>query len=271
MSLTIERSQLAARLAMTCLAWGVGHGKVVEAAGNSALPGMTYESLRQLPDWSGWWALPEPFSVEFQRHPPQMKRPEDLTAILAARADPAADPDPARYCRPQQFVGANTPYAPNVEFLFTPGRVTITNESGLVRRIYADGSALPADPDPTDTGTSVGHWRGPTLVIETTGIDPEARFPFSFTQGGVAIGRNVRITERISRHGQHLEIEILIVAPDLLAAPYSRKMVYEHVPNKRRAQAMSICSEHDRAFDPVTGTQRFDLTPPADLPPPPPL
>jgi hypothetical protein len=29
------------------------------------------------------------------------------------------------------------------------------------------------------------------------------------------------------------------------------------------------CVEDDRSIDPVTGKQRFDLTPPADLPPPP--
>jgi hypothetical protein len=32
---------------------------------------------------------------------------------------------------------------------------------------------------------------------------------------------------------------------------------------------ISICSVNDRSFDLTTGTERFDATPPADLPPPP--
>ena len=30
-----------------------------------------------------------------------------------------------------------------------------------------------------------------------------------------------------------------------------------------------VCTDFDRAIDPLTGNQRFDLTPPPDLPPPP--
>ena len=61
-----------------------------------------------------------------------------------------------------------------MEFLFTPGRVTILIETySLVRRIYTDGSAMPAEPDASYQGTSVGNWEGDTLVVETTGILPE--------------------------------------------------------------------------------------------------
>jgi hypothetical protein len=32
---------------------------------------------------------------------------------------------------------------------------------------------------------------------------------------------------------------------------------------------VTFCAENDRAIDPVTGEQRFDMTPPADMAPPP--
>jgi hypothetical protein len=54
--------------------------------------------------------------------------------------------------------------AESVEFLITPGRVTLLNESGLIRRIYTDGRSMPADLSDSSTGTSVGHWEGQTLV-----------------------------------------------------------------------------------------------------------
>ncbi len=101
-----------------------------------------------------------------------------------------------RYCRPLQFTGSSGGFTEAVEFLFTPGRVTITNEMGLIRRIYTDGRALPEAPDATNTGYSVGHWEGPTLVVETVGINPAALYP-NTQQGAVPIGANARISERI--------------------------------------------------------------------------
>lgn len=32
---------------------------------------------------------------------------------------------------------------------------------------------------------------------------------------------------------------------------------------------MSACDANDRSWNPATGTERFDVTPPMDLPPPP--
>ena len=132
-------------------------------------------------------------------------RPADLARLRSARATPDAHADPGRFCRPEQFVGVNVRPAPSIEFLFTPGRVTLTNELGAVRRIYTDGRQLPADIEDSNMGTSIGHWEGQTLVVETTGINPEARFPDP-NPGAIRIGRNAKIMERIALRGEYLEI-----------------------------------------------------------------
>jgi hypothetical protein len=178
------------------------------------------------------------------------------------------DPDPLRYCRRPGFTGYSGGLAESVEFLFTPGRVTLLNESGLIRRIYTDGRSMPADLSDSSTGTSVGHWEGQTLVVETAGIDPAARYP-AVNWGGMPIGRNVRITERISLKGETLQFDIVTIAPDVLTAPDRRTRVYTRWPG-HEAYEVNGCVNVDRAVDPATGLQRFDLTPPADLPPPPP-
>jgi hypothetical protein len=227
------------------------------------------EKGAQLPDWSGWWTLEVRVNDEWEQAPPPL-RPEDLSRFRAVRRDDAA-PDPGRFCRPPQFTGYSGGFTEAVEFLFTPGRVTLANEAGLIRRIYTDGRALPEVPENTNAGTSVGHWDGQTLVVETVGINPAALYPLHTTHGAMRIGRNVKITERMSLQGpDKLQFDIVTVAPDILLAPDRRKRVYNRVAGKTTANEFNLCVDHDRSIDPATGKQRFDLTPPTDLPPPPP-
>jgi hypothetical protein len=225
---------------------------------------------KTLPDWSGWWAYNDSMSLEWMRNPPPLF-PGKLEQRRAAQLRDDEAPDPRRYCRPPQFTGFSDGFIGAVEFLFTPGRVTLTTEAGLIRRIYADGRPLPSDPDPSNTGTSVGHWEGQTLMVETVGIDPEARYP-NQAQGGMPIGRNVRITERIRLIDRDtLELDVQTIAPDVLSKPDRRTRIYKRLEGVHAAREITLCVEYDRAIDPATGKQRFDMTPPADLPPPPPL
>ena len=200
---------------------------------------------------------------ELRRNPPPFK-PEIGAAIQAAAALGSGtdiDPDPLRYCRPLQFTGSSGGFTEAVEFLFTPGRVTITNEMGLIRRIYTDGRALPADPDFTNTGFSVGRWEGQALVVETVGINPEARYP-ARGPGAPAIGADVRITERIFlKDPGTLQFDIVTEAPDVLTQPDRRTRLYTRVP-KTAANEITFCADDDRSIDPGSGKQRFDMTPP---------
>ena len=233
----------------------------------TALPGSSYDSIKSLPDWSGWWGLEGPMPAEMQRVPPPLK-PDLMAAMQKATAGNDGGLRDL-FCRPSEFTGYSGGFVESVEFLFTPGRVTLTNESGLVRRIYTDGRSLPKDVDATTTGTSVGHWEGRTLVVETVGISPKALFPQPYV-GAIPIGRNARVVERITlQDADTLEFDIAMTAPDIFTATDKRTRVYARVP-KRIAQQISFCSNFDRAIDPKTGRQRFDMTPPKDLPPPPP-
>jgi hypothetical protein len=220
-----------------------------------------------LPDWSGLWGHGTPLADELRLNPPPLK-PELLRTRETARvgdSDPVLD----RYCRPLQFTGSSGGFTEAVEFLFTPGRVTITNEMGLVRRIYTDGRAMPTDPAPTNMGVSIGRWEGQTLVVETTAINPQSMYP-TRQQGAVPIGENVRITERIFlKDPSTLQFDITTVAPDVLSQPDRRTRIYSRLA-KTTPTEITFCTEYDRSIDPASGKQRFDMTPPAGLPPPPP-
>jgi hypothetical protein len=244
----------------------VGTGAVT-AAEHDPLPGMTYASLQNLPKWNGWWTLGDNVGAGFARQPPPL-RPELLAKIAVARKNDS-DPDPNRWCRPPQFTGYSGGFVDSVEFLFTPGRVTLTSELGVLRRIYTDGRALPRNVENTNMGTSVGHWEGDTLVVETVGINPHAHFPGN-APGAPEIGQNARVTERIRLKDENtLELEVTLIAPDILTAPDKRTRLYARAP-KKTAREVSFCVDYDRSIDPTSGKQRFDMTPPKDLPPPPP-
>lgn len=262
--MTTRNSIWCAVLAITC---AVAACAARSVPGQSALPGMTYESLRELPAFAGWWEYRgELFSAMLARNPPPL-RPADLEKLRAARVDPDADPDALRFCRPPQFLGASGDLPVNMEVLLTPGRVTITNEGGLIRRIHTDGRPLPAEVEPSSAGYSVGRWQGDVLVIETVGIDPDATFP-PRAPGGSAIGRQAKITERISLESDGtLVFDVTIEAPELFTAPDRRRIPFAR-STQTAARELSACGRFDRAIDPVTGLQRFDLTPPTDLPPP---
>ncbi len=86
---------------------------------------------------------------------------------------------------------------------------------------------------------------------------------------GVKVGPDARIVERISLQDKDTpQIARRVVAPDVLTAPSEMTLVFlrdrDHVFHEA-----SHCAQDDRSIDPESGAQRFDLTPPAALPPPP--
>ena len=233
----------------------------VPAAAQTPTREAAYVALAQLPDWSGWWEVDTPPPQEFRARPAPLK-----PGLVSAGPLPV---DAQRYCRPQTFTGYSGGFTEAVEFLFTPGRVTLTNEHGLVRRIYTDGRAVPADADPSNAGISIGRWEGRTLIVETTHINPRARYPLSRPRDA-PIGANARVTERIFLKDENtLQIDVVTVAPDALTEPDRRTRVYKRSP-KTMPTETTFCTDDDRSIEPSSGQERFDLTPPPDLPPPPP-
>ena len=245
------------------------------AAAQAAAPGMSYESLAALPDWSGTWgAMVRPTTpvTDLLLKEPSPLQPAALAELTATRkaTDAGIDPGLATedYCRPFAYGGLNAGLEGRIEFLYTPGRVTITTENGLIRRIYTDGRKLPDEIEESNAGTSIGRWEGKTLVVETAGLNPIA--DIFGVRTAPSIGRNARTTEHIFvRDDGVLEVDTVLDAPEALRQPLEFKMTYQRIGTRPMGE-YNACPKYDRAIDPATGKQRFDLTPPRDLPPPPP-
>ncbi len=65
-------------------------------------------------------------------------------------------------------------YNSNLQIFQSPGYVVIQGEMGDPRIIPTDGRAALQDSLPQWNGSSVGHWEGATLVVETAGFHPNA-------------------------------------------------------------------------------------------------
>jgi hypothetical protein len=231
--------------------------------------------MQELPDWSGWWEQEGGFTsvgtgesgLSVLRRNPDLYQPEARRLIEAAGANIGIR---WVYCVPTRFNGGSNGGTTNdVEFLLMPQRLTITNGDGLLRRIPIDGRPLRENPEPSNGGTSVGTWEGDTLVIETIGLHPDTTFPGASNPNLPPIGENVHVVERLRLNEQdQLVIDTELTAPQLLKAPLTYTTAYQRDPGYVYRDH-DKCSLNDRSIDPETGFERFDMTPPADLPPPP--
>jgi hypothetical protein len=208
-----------------------------------------YASLARLPDWSGVW---EPMRFARPSAGEKPPAPPGLTGAYAAqyaafqeknRATPGINfVSEVANCVPPGVPGSmQQPYP--IEFLFTPGRVTILIETySQVRRVYTDGSPAPAEPDPTYQGTSVGHWEGDTLVVETTGILPETS-PLNGINGH---SDKLHITERIRlAEPDLLEITTTRDDPAVFMEPYTTTARYQRHRDWKIMEYVCAQNNHD--------------------------
>jgi hypothetical protein len=262
-----------AAVCVTAALSGCGSGGAQSTAQNAApppppAPESPYAALAKLPDWSGVW------------EPSFMARPQPGAGQPATRPAPPAPPKltPAyaeQYAKYQEknrttkginFVSSVSSCVPPgvpqsmqepypIEFLFTPGRVTILIETdSIVRRIYTDGSAPPAEPDPSYQGTSVGHWEGDTLVVETSAILPETS-PLNGINGH---SDKLHVTERIRLvQPDVLEITTTRVDPAVFVEPYTTTAYYRRHHDWKIMEYVCQQNNHD-ALD-AKGNPAFSL------------
>ena len=220
-----------------------------------------WAALAKLPDFTGVWEV-SPGSRGAAAAPPS--RPSLTPASEAKRkAYLAAAPEDteAANCLPAGMPGImGQPYP--MEFLFTPGQVTIVIEAYTqVRHIYTDGRPLPEDPDLKFHGTSVGRWDGDTLVVETIGFSPLTQI-----ERGVSHSDKMKIAERFRLTDPNtMRIDTTITDPDVLTVPYvSTRTLSRH---RNWTIAEYICEENNRNFVDEKGKAGINLANPGGLPP----
>jgi len=130
-----------------------------------------------------------------------------------------------------------------LEFLFTPGRVTIAIETdSQVRRIYLTDKH-PDDPDAAFNGDSIGHWEGDTLVVDTIALDPTTEIA-----PGVGHSDKAHIIERIHETSpDHLAISTTIEDPVVLKTPWTVTRPYIRHADWKIQEYVCEQNNHDSA------------------------
>jgi hypothetical protein len=134
-----------------------------------------------------------------------------------------------------------------LEFLVTPGRVTILGESegNRLRRIHTDGRAMPADPDPSFDGYSVGRWVDGALEVETTAILPQVYLAVSEAvgipnNGGMTIRERIRLIAPDT-----LADDLEVTAPELLTRPWQTRRLYHRTRQRLAEIEEGVCRQGD--------------------------
>ncbi|WP_226016968.1 hypothetical protein [Novosphingobium sp. FKTRR1] len=208
-----------------------------------------WAAIADLPDLSGVWS-PGPLDRYVPGSP---EAPQWLPAI-ASQIDKLkqldAEGKPQNIytnCLPEGLPSSVTQTLNAVEFLVTPGRVTVLGEfdGNRTRRIWTDGRPHPADPDPSFSGHSIGHWEGQALVVDTVGILPEVFIPLS---QGVGFPNNggMHVEERIALTGPDtLKVDLVVHAPKVLAAPWHVSRTFTRHRDRSYDIVESSCRQGD--------------------------
>jgi hypothetical protein len=130
--------------------------------------------------------------------------PEEVTmtpwaaGIAAQRSSRDHVDDPLGYCLPPGFPRITFGGGP-FKIVHAPGVTAFFYETlagPMFRQVFTDGRPLPADPEPSWLGYSVGRWDGDAFIVETTGLRDGGWLD---TRVGRPHSDALRVTERFER------------------------------------------------------------------------
>jgi hypothetical protein len=168
-------------------------------------------------------------------------RPE-AAALMRNRSKGAETPD-------QRCLPLGVPRAELISFPFkivqTPGLIVMMYEPDSThRQIYTDGRKLPADPNPTWLGYSVGRWEGETLVVDSAGFNDKVWID----SAGHPTSESLRIQERFRRRDfGHMDLQITIDDPKMYTKPFTFKVTQLLLPDSDIFEYFCAENEKDRS------------------------
>ena len=192
------------------------------------------------PDISGvWWS---PRTVD----PGKPEWLPGAVAIAQKRVEDNRKDSPQAHCLPNAVVRIGPLY----QFVQTSFRIVMISDddSPGFHQIYLDRKEHPKEPDPLWYGDSIGHWEGDTLVVDRVNFEDQVWLD----QEAHPHSDKLHIVERYRRPDLgHLETEVTVEDPGILAKPYTMKRVSDLAPGEEIREF--ICTENNRDLDHLVG------------------
>jgi hypothetical protein len=192
------------------------------------------------PDLSGVWWRPR----EVDTGNPQFLPAAE--AIAKQRTDNLRKDTPQARCLPSPIVRVGPIYS----IIQSPVlMVAISDDdSPGFHQIYLDGHKHPEDPSPAWYGHNIGWWEGDTLVVDRVAFNDRSWLD----QDSHPHSDKLHVVERYKRPDLgHLEIEVTVDDPGVLAKPYTIKRVSDLAPAEEVYEF--ICPENNRDVEHLVG------------------
>lgn len=192
------------------------------------------------PDLSGvWWS---PRTVD-------AGKPEFLASaveVARKRAEDNRKDSPQAHCLPN----AVTRIGPLYEFVQSKNYLVMISDddSPGFHQIYLSGRPHPKEPDPLWYGDSIGHWEGDTLVVDRVNFEDQVWLD----QESHPHSDKLHVIERYRRPDLgHLETEVTVEDPGVLAKPYTMKRVSDLAAGEEIREF--ICTENNKDLQHLVG------------------
>jgi hypothetical protein len=192
------------------------------------------------PDLSGlWWSpqVTDPGKPEFLAA---------AEAVARARLEKNNRESPQAHCLPSAVIRLG----PLFEIVQSRDLMVIISDddSPGFHQIYLDGRPHPKDLNPAWYGDNIGRWEGDTLVIDRVGFDERVWLD----QPSHPHSEKLHVVERYRRPDLgHLQAEITVEDPGVLARPYTFKRVAELAQGEVLHEF--ICPENNRDIEHLVG------------------
>jgi hypothetical protein len=168
--------------------------------------------------------------------------------LVGPKAVPGEENSPTLRCDPDgppKVLNHPNPF----EIVQIPGRMFMFfEEQHIWRTIWADGRALPKDPDPSYLGYAVGKWEGDTFVVETIGFNDKV---WADAYGDPR-SEQTHLTERYRRlNHDTLELQVTIDDPKSYTKPWVSPPKLHKLESGWEIAEWFCAADEDRAYDDV--------------------
>ncbi|MEL1249549.1 hypothetical protein [Aurantiacibacter gilvus] len=208
-----------------------------------------WAAIAELPDLSGTWSpdIRDQFAQMDTNPPNWLPHVQEQVDYLYAEEEAGRPKGLFIDCLPHGSPSLMAVTHNAIEFLVTPGRVTVLGESdgNRIRRIWTDGRDMPEDPDPSFDGYSVGYWNDGVLVVETAAILPQVYLAISEAvgipnNGGMTVSERIHLLEP-----DLLAVDMVIDAPEILAEPYETRRLFHRRRQRSHEIEQGVCRRGD--------------------------